>query len=99
MSQCKRHEKDEPIEDGQATCPECGRLLSVRDCPKCGETFLDWTDLGYDDIVAAPVVASSGDLCCAACIHRVEADLARDEDDDSGLEFIDDDFDPEEVLD
>jgi len=85
---CRWHKGQEALliaEDGTGWpgCPECDRLLETLDCVGCGGTFLDYGAETCDGVVAAPAASSSGDLCCIACLPRVEAAFREIEDDPS----------------
>jgi hypothetical protein len=78
---CQWHAGDIPVEiDDTPSCPNCQRLLATKLCSACGEEFLDWGHLDYDDVLAGPVASSSGDLSCTGCIGQVERELERAED-------------------
>lgn len=68
---CEWHRDWEPDDDGPS-CQDCGRLLAISQCEGCGECFLDFRGQGYDDVVAAPAVTSSGDLVCVRCVRNYD---------------------------
>jgi hypothetical protein len=77
VAACRWHQGDKPLQiadDGSdwPCCPECSRMLETKDCNGCGQTFLDWEATSWDDIIAPPAATSDGDLCCLACLPRVE---------------------------
>jgi DNA-directed RNA polymerase subunit RPC12/RpoP len=71
IEKCKWHKSEKPIEDGETVgCPNCGTMLSTKDCEGCGKEFLDWEDRSFDDIIAGPYATASGDLACMRCGPR-----------------------------
>lgn len=64
-------------------CPECGRMIAVKECGACHDTFMDWDYRSFDDIVAGPGVTRQGDFCCIYCLYFIEAELEQQEMEDA----------------
>lgn len=79
MNKCDWHKDGQPV-PVNIGCEYCSTMLETKDCAGCDQTFLDWEAKGYDDIIAAPYVSTSGDLMCARCGPRNDRDEEESED-------------------
>lgn len=73
LDNCNWHKGDQPV-PVNIGCEYCGTMLDTKECEGCRQEFLDWEAKGYDDIIAAPYVSSSGDLMCARCGPQYDRD-------------------------
>ena len=91
---CNWHKGMEPEnwDDYPPSCPECGCLLDTKQCPRCGQDFLDFGGNFWDDVMASPSVSSSGDLACCRCVSRLE-----ENDEDSYNDSPEYEYDPYEL--
>lgn len=73
---CNWHKYDTPVnwDECPPSCPECGKLLDTKCCPRCGEEFLNFDGRFGDDVMGSPACTSSGDLMCWSCMVRYERD-------------------------
>ena len=88
---CRWHKGDSPATydaegqlDGEvlAYCPDCGSMLWLKPCPRCGKEFIAWGDEGFDDVCAGALVSESGDVCCRRCYRPDKYEDVGDYDED-----------------
>jgi hypothetical protein len=80
---CGWHKGERAVEWGEdglyPYCPKCGRMLWTKDCPRCGQSYLDWTARGWDDIGAPVAMNMSGHVMCLRCVIHTDREEETEE--------------------